>query len=246
VGTEAAASLGPPEFVAKPDVVATDCGQTTFFASFEGGGWHFCGTSAAAPHAAGVAALMLNHDLAATPDEIRTALQDGAEVVGAFGPCAVGAGLVEAVAAIEALPSPSPFTPAEECATPEAEGSVEEAQASGNWGLETPPAPPVTQGSEPEPVKPSSHAPRTFIRSHPPKLIRTHARTVAVVFRFGSNESGVTFACRIDGGLFRPCHERLVRRFGTGPHTLRVVALNASGKGDRTPATYRFRVKRIS
>jgi hypothetical protein len=192
---------------------------------------------------------MLEDDSAATPGKIRTALQDGAEPVGAFGPCAVGAGLVEAVAAIKALPSPPPFTPAEECETPEAEGSVEEAQAPGNWGLEAPPVPPVTRESEPEkqePVKQSPIPPRTFIRSHPSKLIRTHARTVAVAFRFGSNEPGVTFACRIDGGLFRPCPERLVRRFGAGPHTLRVVALDASGNGDRTPAVYRFRVKRIS
>lgn len=243
-GSKAAAPIAE-EIVAKPDVVATDCGRTTFFASFEAGGWHFCGTSAAAPHAAGVAALMLEDDSAATPNEIQTALQDGADAVGAFGPCAVGAGLVEAVGAIEALPSPPPFAPAEKCATPEPEGSVEEAQAPGNWGLETPPpSPPVTQA--PEPVKPSLAAPRTFIRSHPAKLIRTRARTVAVVFRFGSDESGVTFACRIDGGLFRSCPQRLVRRFGTGPHTLRVVAFDAGGNGDRTPAVYHFRVKRIS
>jgi hypothetical protein len=69
---------------------------------------------------------------------------------------------------------------------------------------------------------------------------------VAVVFRFGSDEPGVTFSCRIDGGLFHVCPRRLVRRFGTGPHALRVVALDASGNGDRTPAVYRFRVKRIS
>jgi hypothetical protein len=245
-GSKAAAPLGSAEIVAKPDVVATDCGLTTFFASFEEGGWHFCGTSAAAPHAAGVAALMLDDDSGATPDEIRTALQDGAEAVGAFGSCAVGAGLVEAVGAIEELPSPPPFTPSEKCATPKSEGSVEEAQASGNWGLETPPtsSSPVIQA--PEPNEPSLTAPRTFIRSHPSKLIRTHARTVAVVFHFGSNESGVTFACRIDGGLFRACPQRLVRRFGTGPHSLRVVALDASGNGDRTPAVYHFRVKRIS
>jgi hypothetical protein len=247
VGTKAAAPLGSAEIVAKPDVVATDCGQTTFFASFVEGGWHFCGTSAAAPHAAGVVALMLNHKPGTTPGEIRTALQRGATAVGAFGSCAIGAGLIEAVGAIEELPSPPPFTPLEKCATPESEGSVEEAQAPGNWGVEAPPASsPVTQASEPELVNPNPAAPRTFIRSHPSKLIRTHARTVAVVFSFGSNESGVTFSCRIDGGLFRSCPQRLVRRFGAGPHTLRVVASDPSGIGDRTPAFYRFRVKRIS
>ncbi|MFL5901283.1 MAG: S8 family serine peptidase [Solirubrobacterales bacterium] len=245
-GIKAAAPLGGPEIVAKPDVVATDCGRTTFFASFAGGGWHFCGTSAAAPHAAGVAALMLDDEPEATPDEIRAALQDGATAVGAFGPCAIGAGLLEAVKAIEVLPGPPPFTPSEKCATPEPEGSVEEAQASGDWGLETPPAFPPVVTQAPEPSKPSLVAPRTFIRSHPSRLIRTRARTVRVVFRFGSDEPDVTFACRIDGGLFRLCPERLARRFGTGIHTVRVVARDASGDGDRTPAAYRFRVKRIS
>jgi len=245
VGTKAAAPLGSAEIVAKPDVAATDCGQTTFFASFEEGGWHFCGTSAAAPHAAGVAALMLDDDPAATPGEILTALQRGAATVGAFGPCAVGAGLVEAVGAIEELPTPPPFTPSEECATPEPEASVEEAQAPGNWGVEASTVPPpVTQAPEPSP--PSPTVPRTFIRSHPAKLIRTRSRTVRVVFRFGSDESPVTFACRIDGGLFRPCSERLVRRFGIGMHSVRVIASDTSGNGDRSPAAYRFRVKRIS
>lgn len=245
VGVKAAAALGALEIVAKPDVVATDCGRTTFFASFAGGGWHFCGTSAAAPHAAGVAALMLDDEPGATPDEIRAALQGGAAAVGAFGPCTVGAGLVEAVGAIEELPGPPPFTPPEKCATPEPEGSVEEAQAPGNWGLETPSASPPVVTQAPEPDKPSLVAPRTFIRSHPSRLIRTRARTVRVVFRFGSDEPGVTFACRIDGGLFRLCPERLARRFGVGLHTVRVVARDASGNGDRTPAAYRFRVKRI-
>jgi hypothetical protein len=245
-GVKPAAHLVPEEILAKPDVVATDCGLTTFFAQFVSGqGWRFCGTSAAAPHAAGVAALMLEDDPAATPDEIRTALQDGAEAVGAFGSCAVGAGLVEAVGAIEELPTPPPFAPSKKCVTPEPEASVEEAQAAGNWGLETPPAPPpVTQ--VPGPSTPSPTVPRTFIRSHPAKLIRTRSRTVRVIFRFGSDESPVTFACRIDGGLFRPCHERLVRRFGIGMHSVRVIASDANGNGDRTPAVYRFRVKRIT
>jgi hypothetical protein len=247
-GTKAAAPLEPAEILSKPDVVATDCGLTTFFASFQKGGWRFCGTSAAAPHAAGVAALMLDADPAATPAEIRTALQRSATGLGAFGPCAVGAGLVEAVGAIEELPGPPPFTPSEECSPPEPQGSVEEARAPGNWGLETPPTSPpaVTQAPVTE-VTPSGAAvrPHTFIRQRPGKLIRTRTRTVRVVFHFGSDEAGVTFACRIDGGLFRPCPQRLARRFGVGWHTLRVAARDASGNGDRSPAVYRFRVKRI-
>jgi hypothetical protein len=243
-GPEPAEELLSPEILSKPDLVATDCGLTTFFADFvPGEGWRFCGTSAAAPHAAGVAALMLD-EKSGTPAQVRAAMQASALKVGAFGPCSAGAGLIDATGAIEDLLSAS-VPSLEECLTPEPEASVEEAQAAGNWGLETPPAPPpVTQ--VPGPSTPNPTVPRTFIRSHPAKLIRTRSRTVRVIFRFGSDESPVTFACRIDGGLFRPCHERLVRRFGIGMHSVRVIASDANGKGDRTPAVYRFRVKRIT
>jgi Subtilase family len=243
-GGEEPADPIAPEILSKPDVIATDCGLTTFFAVFaKGVGWRFCGTSAAAPHAAGVAALMLDQESTAKPAEVRAALQSSASEVGEFGACAVGAGLIDATAAIEDLLSP-PVFPLEECAPPEPEGSTDEAQAPGSWGLEAPSPPPplVTQVAEAN--EPRQVTLRTFIRVHPHKLIRIHGRTAGVVFRFGSNEAGVTFSCRIDGGFFRACPQRLVRRFGIGTHTLRVVALDASGNGDRTPAVFRFRVKR--
>jgi subtilisin family serine protease len=230
------------EELSKPDLVATDCGLTTFFAFFvEEQGWRFCGTSAAAPHAAGVAALMLD-EKAATPDAIRTALQASALEVGTFGPCAVGAGLIDTTAAIEDLNSGAKASP-EKCLPPEPEGSVEEARAPGEWGLEAPPPPPppTPTTSTTEPPSP----PRTFIRHKPPHLVRIRSRTAKVVFRFGSDQVGVTFACRIDAGLFRPCGERLVRRFGIGAHALRVFARNAAGNGDPTPAVYHFRVKQV-
>ncbi len=48
-----AASLPTPQTLDKPDVAASDCVATTFFAQLVGSTWRFCGTSAAAPHAAG-------------------------------------------------------------------------------------------------------------------------------------------------------------------------------------------------
>lgn len=241
-GPTPAAELTSPEELSKPDLAATDCGLTTFFAFSVAEGWRFCGTSAAAPHAAGVAALMLG-EKPATPAKIRAALQSSASEVGAFGPCAVGAGLVEAVGAIEDLLIPPSFTP-DECLPPEPEGSVEEAQASGNWGLEAPTTSPPAVTQAPETNEPTP-VPRTFIRQKPSRLIRTHGRSAKVVFHFGSDQADVTFACRIDGGPFRPCPARLTRRFGIGWHTVRVVALDSSGVGDRTPAVYRFKVKQV-
>jgi len=104
-GTSPAPPLPAPTTIAKPDVAATDCGATTFFAFLAGDGeWRFCGTSAAAPHAAGVAALQLDADPAATVAEIRTGQTSTARPVDSFGPEAAGAGLLDANAAIGDLP----------------------------------------------------------------------------------------------------------------------------------------------
>ncbi len=231
-----AGALGSPEVIAKPDVVATDGGANTFFGSCQSHVWRFYGTSAAAPHAAAVAALEREAASGATPAEVRQAQVDSALPVGAFPPEAVGAGLVDAPGAISSLLSVG-FPGGTQFAPPTAE----------NCKLPTPPGPsPLSTGpSGPQPSA-SQPVPRTFFRQRPRKSIRVRGRTVRVAFRFGSDESGVTFACRIDGGLFHACPPELTRRFGLGPHTVRVVARDANGNGDRTPAVYRFRVKRIS
>lgn len=240
------------EALSKPDLVATDCGKTTFFSFFVFGAWHFCGTSAAAPHAAAVAALMLDAEPAAEPDEVRGALVASAAEVATFGPCAVGAGLVEAVGAIEeALAQTGASGPT--CESPESEVEPDEAAAPGDWGSEvpavlpeegspttpTPPAQPPVEESKPTP------APRTFFLQRPAKVIRTQTRGARAVFLFGSNQADVSFVCRIDGAPFRPCRERLARRFRLGWHLIKVAARDAAGNGDKTPASYRFKVKRV-
>jgi subtilisin family serine protease len=247
-GTEPAEALTPAETLSKPDLVATDCGRTTFFAFLKEGVWRFCGTSAAAPHAAGVAALMLDDEPAAGPAQVRAALLAGAAPVGEFGACAVGAGLVDAVESIkDLLTPPSPVEP--DCSPPASEGSVEEAQAPGNWGSETPPPPPVQTSPEPTSTPPvvttDQTRPRTFFKKRPAKVIRTRGRKAKAVFKFGSNESGVTFLCRVDGAPFRKCRAQFVRRYKIGRHILRVIARDAAGNADRTPAVFRFQVKHI-
>lgn len=89
--------------ISKPDLVATDCGATTFFAFKSGGFWRFCGTSAAAPHAAAIAALMRQANPGAGQAQIRAALLASGRPVGAFGPTAVGAGLPDAFAAVNSV-----------------------------------------------------------------------------------------------------------------------------------------------
>jgi Subtilase family len=89
-----------PLVLAKPDLAATDGAQTTFFTPGPPP-FRFFGTSAAAPHAAAVAALQLDATPRAGPGQIANAQTSTAVAVGAFGQLEVGAGLVDALAAVE-------------------------------------------------------------------------------------------------------------------------------------------------
>jgi Subtilase family len=112
--TTPAAPLPAPQTLAKPDIAATDGAQTTFFGSFTGGVFRFFGTSEAAPHAAAIAALQEELAPTAAVAQIENAQKSTAAAVGAFGPTARGAGLVNALGAVGALrPAPAPVqTPA--------------------------------------------------------------------------------------------------------------------------------------
>lgn len=99
-----------------PAVIAPDGVDTSFFGAddpaghggFEGNGRpNFFGTSAAAPHAAGVAALMLQVNRGLTAAQVRATLEATALDAGAPGRDAqTGAGLVQATAAVYAVGGP--------------------------------------------------------------------------------------------------------------------------------------------
>ncbi|HEX5988809.1 MAG TPA: S8 family serine peptidase [Solirubrobacterales bacterium] len=235
-----------PEELSKPEVAATDCGATTFFARLKAGVWRFCGTSAAAPHAAGVAALMLEDEPTASPEEVREAMAASAVAVGSPSePCAVGGGLIEAVGAMEAIegtafPAPDP------CEPPEASGAV--FVAPGDWGSETPAGPPVNPvtpptAQQPVPLPPVTRvAPSTSIARHPRTLVKTGGNGIRLVFRFRSDQADAGFLCNVDRTGFRPCAATLSRRFRLGRHVVKVKARGATGLVDPTPAVFRFRV----
>lgn len=259
IGSEAAEPLSDPELLSKPDIAATDCGINTFFGSPDftetGVDWRFCGTSAAAPHAAAVAALMAEAK-AATPAEIRSALFASAVPVGLFGPCAAGAGLVDAVEAIQALLA-SEVGEGPNCTAPVPEVGPDEARASGDWGAEAPPPPVDPGGSTPDPAPPPATnpppgepedrvTPSTFLKQRPAKTLRTKRARARALFVLGSNDPQAVFLCRVDRGRFRSCPRRFARNYPPGPHVLRVKARDAAGNVDPTPVVYRFQVKRIA
>jgi Subtilase family len=274
-GTTPAAPLGP-QTISKPDVVATDCGATTFFAQLVGGTWRFCGTSAAAPHAAAVAALMLQANSSLSPAQVRGALATSATPVGSFGPDAVGAGLVNAFGAVESVAPPPTITITKPPAaisrnrTPtieftanrpvtfscEIDGGLPQACSSpftvpspladGPHGIAVSGTDIVGKvGTSAASFTVDTRRPRTFFRRHPRHRIRTRHRRARATFRFGSNESDVTFVCKVDRGLLHFCGAKLSRRFHVGRHVVRVKARDAAGNIDRTPAVFRFRVKHV-
>ena len=277
VGATAAKAIAP-QVISKPDLAATDCGVTTFFAFQDKlGAWRFCGTSAAAPHAAAVAALIRQANPGASAAAVRADLTATARPVGAFGANDVGAGLIDASAAVAALALPPTVTitkaplplsrnrlptiefsanrpvafscafdgrEAQLCSSP---FTVPIALADGHHGI-------VVTGVDQAGRSGSSalasftvdtKAPRTSFAKHPRKLIRTHRRKVRASFRFRSNESGVTFVCKVDRGLLHYCPPRISRRFGIGKHTVTVRASDGAGNIDRSPAAFHFSVKRV-
>jgi PKD repeat protein len=105
--------ITPPEERSKPEITAPDRGATSLFP-------HFIGTSGAAPHAAAVAALMLEANPTLAPAEIKAALQSSAvdilervafdevtkTATGSGTDADSGAGLIDAYAAVEAVTTP--------------------------------------------------------------------------------------------------------------------------------------------
>jgi hypothetical protein len=100
-------ALGAPVTRPKPDIASVDGGNTTFFGDdAEGDGSpNFFGTSAAAPAAAAVAALLLQSEPALTPAQVNARLAATARPVGTAGfNTLTGAGLIDAFTAIYGPP----------------------------------------------------------------------------------------------------------------------------------------------
>jgi Ca2+-binding RTX toxin-like protein len=102
-----------------------------------------------------------------------------------------------------------------------------------------PPAPPPPQ---PKPPKPDRTPPATRLRHHPAALLFS-SRRHRVSFGFAASEPGASFHCKLDGQPWRICRSPRVYRVLPGRHVFRVFAIDAAGNRDRSPATFRFRVR---
>ncbi len=113
------------------------------------------------------------------------------------------------------------------------------------------PPPPL---AEPAPVEPTPPAatkpradrlpPRTRLVFHPHALVETPRQWRRVAFRFAATEPGSRFRCKLDRKPFRGCSSPRAYRVRAGRHAFRVFAIDRAGNRDRSPAVFRFRVRR--
>ena len=242
LSTTPAAKLATPEVVEKPDVVATDCGANTFFGQYYLGFWRFCGTSAAAPHAAAVIALMRQANPAKPPAQLKSALTATAKPVAGYGASVVGSGLVRARQAVEALAPLTPFSdppstvlaPAPPAPpTPEAPIVGPTPGPTANPGV-------GTQGSTSKP------APTTTIKKHPRKLVKSSVGRTKLSFRFATDQKGASFECSVDKSKWNRCAPNYHAYFPFGTHELKVRARSSDGEVDPTPAAFKFTIKLVA
>lgn len=91
------------------------------------------------------------------------------------------------------------------------------------------------------PASPDKAAPDTKIDKAPPKKTKKKMAKV----QFSSTEAGSTFKCKLDKGAFAPCSSPLtLKKLKVGRHTLQVVAVDAAGNADATPATAQWKVQK--
>lgn len=82
-------------------------------------------------------------------------------------------------------------------------------------------------------------APDTFITSAP----QDPSTIIASTFAFTAYETGSTFQCRMDGGLWGACDSGIIyNALPNGAHSFMVRAIDVAGNVDQTPAIYSWTV----
>jgi hypothetical protein len=261
-----ASALATPQVLSKPDIAATDGGINTFF----GPGNRFFGTSAAAPHAAGVAALQLEADGALSTAHLFSAQESTARAVGAFGPLDVGAGLIDAEAAIAAPQTPpvvaitsGPSGPTTDT-TPTfgftATGEVESVVCSVDGGAAQACTSPFTtaalaDGPHSVTVTATDYfdqetsASRSFtvdITGPVATIVKGPKKKTSKTkakFTFSASEAGSSFECKLDKKAFEPCTSPEKVKVKKGKHRFEVRATDPVGNVGE-PAKRSWKVKK--
>jgi hypothetical protein len=105
--------------------------------------------------------------------------------------------------------------------------------------------PPATSSVQPPKRPPRDRvAPRTSFLHRPARTLFTAAASRRVTFRFTSNEPGASFRCKLDRRPYRPCRSPRAYAVRLGLHAVRVFAVDPAGNRDRTPALFKFGVRR--
>ncbi len=172
------------------------------------------GTSMASPMVAGAAALLLSDDPSLSPSQAKARLLSSVDPVTGLSNLTVSGGRLNAFRALIGDSNP----------------------ASGGGA----PAAGAAAGSTPTSI---NRRPNTFLRRKPRKTVRTESQEAKVVFRFGSDESGSSFRCRLSKEAYASCPRKLVRYLQPGRYVMKVKAIDGEGAMDSSPAVARFRVK---
>jgi hypothetical protein len=100
-----------------------------------------------------------------------------------------------------------------------------------------------------EVIPPAGPGPGPVADTTPPvgrfvKKPRRKSRVRTAKFKFGSNEAGSTYRCKLDRGKYRACKSSYSKKVKPGRHTLRVIAIDPAGNRDATPIVWTWTVKR--
>jgi Ca2+-binding RTX toxin-like protein len=108
------------------------------------------------------------------------------------------------------------------------------------------PQPPVVEPPPPPPPRRPRDTvpPRTRLTRHPAKVLVVRGGRRRVAVAFASSEAGSSFRCSLDRKPLRACSSPRAFTVPAGRHRIRVVAVDAAGNADRSPAVYAFRLVR--
>jgi hypothetical protein len=84
--------------------------------------------------------------------------------------------------------------------------------------------------------------PETEILKAPAKRMVVRNKRALVSFQFSSSEDGSRFECSLDNYSYEDCGRKQDWKLKAGKHVLRVVAFDAAGSPDLTPAVYKWKI----